>query len=212
MMKFLPLFFSYATAAIFGVFSDPECKDLVIPVLAHTDVCTWNTYTTSYSLYLDSCTAETFKVVSFNATDAPSCISYPVNQTFTVHKTCQSTYDYYTKILDTENCLGVNTTYNIVAHNTQNCSDPGVPFSVFNQNNSCVGDSFGPGLTGASFDTEIVQTDNIFLLEVFASKDGTCEQVLDIFGTKEFGSTCLSPISGEGQDLFIQVWRAFPLV
>jgi hypothetical protein len=211
MLWLLPLFFTLSNAALFGVYSDATCETLVLPVLAHTDVCTWNTYTTSYSLYLNSCSSEEFNVTNFNLLDSPVCEPSINNQTFVVKATCEPTFDYYTKILDSRNCLGLNTTYNIVAHDTANCSDSGVPFSVFNNQDECVGNSFGPGLQGASFDTRIYQTNTTFLMEVFASTNGTCQQNLDVFAAKNLGDNCLAPLSGPDSTLFVQVWNAFPI-
>lgn len=211
MFWFLSILFTSVQAAMFGVYSDAQCENLVIPVLAYSDVCTWNTYSTSYSLFLESCSSDFFSVQTFNLTDSPTCGSYPVNQTFSVSRHCKPTFDYYTKILDSEDCESDNNSYNIVAHNTPNCSDPGLPFSIVNRNNSCVGNSFGPGLAGASFDTEIYISKTTFLLEIFQSKDGSCQNNLDFFAVQSFGSKCVAPLSGNDNQLFLQIWQSFPL-
>lgn len=204
-------FFNNVNSASFGVYSDSKCENLVIPVLAYSDVCTWNTYSQSYSVYLDQCSTKELYVVTFNLTDSPTCASLNVNQSFVVKNTCEPTFDYYTKIIDVDSCYGVNNSYNIIAHNTPNCSDSGLPFTVMNNNSQCIRNSFGPGLSGASFDTKILQTNDIFLLDIFVSKNGTCQETLDTFGTKTFSSQCMSPFSGVDNSLFIQVWPSFPI-
>lgn len=211
MLRFLPFFFSAVSAAVFGVYSDSACQQLVIPVLAFSDVCTWNTYTTSYALYLESCSAKKLKVQLFNASDSPFCDSFPVNETFTVTNKCQLYTDYYTQIIDSSDCEGTNTTFNIVAHDTADCSDGGLPFSVVSSNSTCVGNSFAPSYAGASWDTKIYATDNFFLMDVFGSTNGTCENELGLFLNQNYSTKCLAPVSGFFNTTFIQMFQAFPV-
>ena len=203
--------FSAVNAALFGVYSDSACQTLVIPVLAYSDVCTWNTYSTAYALYLQSCTPKKLQVQLFNASDSPTCTDFSVNETFTVTNKCQLHNDYYTKLIDSSDCLGSNTTFNIVAHDTADCSDGGLPFSVVSANDTCVGNSFAPSYAGASWDTKIYATDQVFLMDVFTSTNGTCQNELGLFGAKNYTGQCLAPISGFYNSTFIQLFQAFPL-
>ena len=213
-MRYMSLlaFFAAAKAAMFGVYSDSACQDLVIPVLAFSDVCTWNTASTAYALYLESCTPKKLHVRLFNASDSPTCTAFPVNETFTVTSKCQLYTDYYTKLIDSSECEGSNTTFNIVAHDTADCSDGGLPFSVVSANDTCVGNSFAPSYAGASWDTKIYVTDQVFLMDVFTSTNGSCENELGLFGAKNYTGACLAPISGFYNSTFIQLFQAFPLV
>ncbi len=210
LLSLLSLFTS-VNAAMFGVYSDSSCQQLVIPVLAFSDVCTWNTYSTAYALYLQSCSPKKLQVQLFNASDSPTCTNFPVNETFTVSNKCTLHNDYYTKLIDSSDCYGANTTFNIVAHDTADCSDGGLPFSVVSANNSCVGNSFAPSYAGASWDTKIFANDQVFLMDVFTSTNGTCENELGLFGAKNYTGACLAPISGFYNTTFIQLFEAFPL-
>jgi hypothetical protein len=212
-MFLLSLFtlFSAVNAAMFGVYSDSACQELLIPVLAYSDVCTWNTYSTAYALYLESCSPKKLNVQLFNASDSAFCKPFPVNETFTVSNKCNAHNDYFTKIIDASECEGANTTFNIVAHDTPDCSDGGLPFSVVLANNSCVGNSFAPSYAGASWDTKIFANDEVFLMDVFRSTNGTCQNELGLFGAKNYTGACLAPITGFYNTTFIQLFQAFPL-
>ena len=210
-MWYLLAFLPFVRAAMFGVFSDPACESLVIPVLAFSDVCTWNTYTSAYSLYLESCTSNTLQVQLFNVTDSPTCASFPTNQTFSVTQECQPTSDYYTRILNTTECLGENTTFNILAHDHSDCSDGGLPFSLVSAKGGCVGNSFAPSQPPAGWDTRAFVTDSLFVLEVYESTNGTCEGSLGDFRTRKYGSECLAPIDGFYNSTYMQLYKAFPL-
>ena len=202
---------SAVNAAVFGVYSDAACQNLVIPVLAFSDVCTWNTYSTPYALYLQSCGSDRLDVQLFNASDSAFCKDFPVNETFTVTNKCQIHNDYYTQILDTSDCLGSNTTFDIIAHDHSDCSDGGLPFSVISANGACVGNSFAPSYSGASWDTQLYAGESGFLLDVFRSTNGTCQNELGLFGSNNFTGECLAPITGFYNSTFIQMFRAFPV-
>jgi hypothetical protein len=119
--------------------------------------------------------------------------------------------DYYTQIIDSSECLGGNTTFNIIAHDTPDCSDGGLPFTAVAENDSCVGNSFAPSYAGASWDTKIYATDTVFLMDVFTSTNGTCQNELGVFGAKNYTGECMAPISGFYKSTFIQLFRAFSL-
>ena len=211
MFWLIPLFFGLVTAAKFGTYSDPDCTQLAMPVLAFSDVCTWTSPSTAYALYLESCSPKKLQVRYYNATDSPTCTTFPVNQSFTVTNKCTLAQDFYTKILDVDSCEGMNTTYNIVAHDHADCSDGGLPFSVVSANDTCVGNSFAPNYSGAGWDTKIYATEQVFLMNVFTSTAGTCDGELGLFGAKAYDGHCLAPISGFSNSTFIQLFQAFPL-
>jgi hypothetical protein len=211
MLWLIPLFLSVANAAMFGTYSDSACTELAMPVLAFSDVCTWTSPSTAYALYLETCSPKKLQVRYFNATDSATCTPYPINQTFTVTTKCTLAQDFYTKILDVDSCEGANTTYNIVAHDQADCSDGGLPFSVVPANDTCVGNSFAPNYPGAGWDTKIYVSEQVFLLDVFTSNDGTCHGELGLFGAKNYTGQCLAPISGFYNSTFIQLFEAFPL-
>ena len=211
MFWLIPLFLGLASAAKFGTYSDPACTELAMPVLAFSDVCTWTSPSTAYALYLESCSPKKLQVRYYNATDSPTCTSFPTNQTFTVTTKCTLAQDFYTKILDVDSCEGANTTYNIVAHDHADCSDGGLPFSVVSANDTCVGNSFAPNYPGAGWDTKIFASEQVFLLDVFTSTDGTCQGELGLFGAKNYTGQCLAPISGFYNSTFIQLFEAFPV-
>lgn len=211
MLWILPLLFGAASAAMFGVYSDPTCETLVIPVLAFSDVCTWNTYDQSYALYLQNCSSNHLAVQIFNATDSPTCTDFPMNQTFPVSHVCEPNLGVYTRILDSSECLGENTTFNIVAHDQADCSDGGLPFSLVSANGSCVENSFAPSKPPAGWDTRVFLTDSLFVMEVYTSTDGSCKQPLGDFRSKQYGSKCLAPVDGFYNSTFMQLYRAFPL-
>jgi hypothetical protein len=213
-MKFFSILslLSVVNAAMFGTYSDPECTQLVMPVLGFSDVCTWTSPSTAYALYLESCSQNELQVRYYNATDSATCSPFPVNQTFTVSYECMLAQDFYTKIIDSSDCYGANTTFNIVAHDHSDCSDGGLPFSVLLDNNSCVGNSFAPNYAGASWDTKIYATDQVFLMDVFTSTNGSCKNELGLFYTHNYTGECLAPIAGFYNSTFIQLFQAFPLV
>jgi hypothetical protein len=211
MFWFFPLLLSLATAAKFGTYSDSACTQLAMPVLAFSDVCTWTSPSTAYALYLESCSPKKLEVRYYNATDSATCSPFPVNQSFTVTTKCTLAQDFYTKIIDVDSCEGANTTYNIVAHDHADCSDGGLPFSVVSANDTCVGNSFAPNYSGAGWDTKIYATEQVFLLDVFTSNDGTCSGELGLFGAKNYTGMCLAPISGFYNSTFIQLFEAFPI-
>ena len=211
MIFLLLLFFATAQAATFGVYSDPKCQELVIPVQAFTDVCTWNTYTTSYALYLQNCSSNELAVQIFNAVDSPTCTPYPSNISYTVSNECSLTEDYYTKIINASNCLGTNFAFNLVAHNTSDCADSGLPFTVIAQNGTCESNSFAPSYPGASWDTIIYTNKDLFAMEVYHTTDGTCQYPLGDFRTKKYGAECLAPVDGFYNTTFLNIYEAFPL-
>lgn len=200
-----------ANAAMFGVYSDSACQELVTPVLAFSDVCTWSSHSTSYALYLTECSSSSISVQVFNASDSAMCAPFPTNESFTVTNTCQLYSDYYIQLVDTTECLGENTTFNIVAHDTADCSDGGLPFTIVAANSSCVDNSFAPSYMPGSWDTKTFVAENFFLLQVFQETNSSCINELGVFLTPNLTGQCVAPISGFSNSTFIQAFNAFPL-
>lgn len=198
-----------AHAALFGVYSSPTCEQasLLVPVLAFSDVCTWTSHDASYALYLEDCSADSLSVRYYNTSDSATCANYPVNQSFTVTHDCTLTDDsFYTQLINTGTCQGNGTTFNIIAHDHEDCSDLGLPFSVVSANDTCVGDSFAPG----SWDTKTLAQEYLFYMEVYQTTNGTCQYPLGIFeASNNYAGQCLAPVAGFSNTTFLQVYEAF---
>lgn len=214
-MLFLFFLFQIVSAVRFGIYSNADCSDLLAPVYAFTDVCSWATYSTSYapshSLYLQNCTNEQVYVMSFSLKGGWSCEPKEQNYSFPVSSVCQPAYDFYTKLIDASTCEGADIAYNVAAHTASDCSNDGPPFTLVYDNKQCVDNSFAPNYHPGSWDTRIFQADSTFHMEVFQSDDGTCQTPLYEFETNEFRGQCLHPVNGYPNTTFLQIWHSFPI-
>lgn len=199
---------SLATAARFGSYFDSECKSPITNVVAFTDVCTWssNRYSGSYALYASSCSDSTFSVSAFNLTGSAGCQGKPV-YSLTVNSSCMPYEDAFVKALDFT-CNSQNTTYNVLAHFTPDCQDGGYAFSIELGEPECLMDSFAPGLW--DWDAAGNYSDPYYQLNLFNTSDGTCQDQVALFETKEFPAWCLTP-TVPFQNISIDIYPAFPL-
>jgi hypothetical protein len=208
MLWALPLLFAFANAAKLTSYFDSECKTPLIDTVAFTDVCTWssNRYSGSYAIHLSSCSETSVDVNLFNLTGQAGCNGVP-DYTFTANTSCVPYKDAYVKVNDFT-CASQNSTYNILAHFTPGCQDGGYAFSIDLGQPSCQGASFGPGLW--NLDAEGSYSDPYYQLELFNSTDGTCQDQLATFQTKQFPAECL-PTVQPFQNISIDIYPAFPL-
>lgn len=197
-----------SSAARFASYFDAECKNSLTSVVAFTDVCTWssNRYSGSYAVYLSSCSATTFEVSAFNLTGQAGCEGQPVS-TLSANASCMPYQDTYIKALDFT-CNSQNTTYNVLAHFTPGCEDGGYAFSMTLGEPTCEEDSFGPGLW--DWDARGNYSDPYYMLELFNSTDGSCQNEVAVFQTKQFPAWCL-PTLHPFQNISIDIYPAFPL-
>jgi len=205
---FAGLLLSVAKAAQFASYFDAECTIPITRVVAFTDVCTWssNRYSGSYALYLSECSDSSLSVSGFNLTGSAGCEGTP---TFTVlaNSSCIPHEDAYVKAWDFT-CESQNTTYNVLAHFTPDCQDGGYAFSIELGEPICLQDSFAPGLW--QWDAQGNYSDPFYQLELFNSTDGTCQDEIAVFQTKQFPAWCLTPIQ-PFQNISIDIYPAFPL-
>lgn len=208
MFRFLPLLFGAATAARFGTFFDAECVIPVVNAVAFTDVCTWssNRYSGSYALTLSNCSDSELTISAYNLTGSAGCQGESVG-TLTVNSSCVFHEDNYVKAFDFT-CESQNTTYNVLAHFTPDCQDGGYAFSMELGEPQCLGDSFGPGLW--DWDAQGNYSEPYYMLELFNSTDGTCQDQVATFQTKQFPAWCL-PTTQPFQNISIDIYPAIPV-
>lgn len=205
----LTLFLGLASAAKFGFYHDAACSQPITQAVAFTDVCTWtsNQYSGSQAIYLRQCETDSLEVVVYNASFFPTCNGVPLG-TLPVTSDCVDKGGYYVKG-DDFSCTSENSTYNIVAHFTSDCSDGGVPFSIqFGQQTDCNGDAFAPGFFG--WDVRGSYSPPDYRLEVFNTTNGTCRNPVSIFTTQEFPATCVKP-ARRFEISAIDMYNAFPV-
>ena len=208
MFRLLPLLFGAVSAARFGTFFDAECTIPIVNAVAFTDVCTWssNRYSGSYALTLSNCSDTELSINAYNLTGSAGCQGESVGS-LTVNSSCVFHEDNYVKALDFT-CESQNTTYNVLAHFTPGCEDGGYAFSMQLGEPECLGDSFGPGLW--DWDARGNYSEPYYMLEVFNTTDGTCQDQAAVFQTKEFPAWCL-PTVQPFQNLSIDIYPAIPL-
>lgn len=207
-MWILPLLFSAASAAVFGGYYDDACTTPIVNSLAFTDVCTWsaNQYSGSWSLFLLNCSSSEMTAIVYNASQYPTCQGVP-NYAITITEDCTKFEDAYIKGLDFT-CESQNNTYNIVAHFESDCKDGGVPFSVQLGKETCQGDSFAPGFF--HWDTEGGYSQPYYLMTVYNSSDGSCENKRAVFETESFPAQCVAPVK-PFQNISVDIYQAFPV-
>ena len=205
---FLALFATFGNAAQFVSYFDSECKTPITKVVAFTDVCTWssNRYSGSYALFLSGCSPTQLNVSAFNLTGSADCQGEVVS-TLTANSSCIPYEDAYVKALDFT-CDSQNTTYNVLAHFTPDCQDGGYAFSIELGEPTCLEYSFAPGLW--DWDAQGNYSAPFYQLELFNSTDGTCQDELTVFQTKQFPAWCLTPTT-PFQNISIDIYPAFPL-
>lgn len=204
----LPLLFTITKAARLTSYFDSECKNPLVKTVAFTDVCTWssNRFSGSYALYLTECSNTNLEVNLFNLTGSAECNGLP-DYTFTANASCVQYQDAFIRVEDFT-CNSQNTTYNILAHFTPDCQDGGYAFSMDLGLPICLQDSFGPGLW--DWDAQGNYSEPYYMLELFNTTDGTCQDNVATFQTKEFPAWCLSPTQ-PFQNISIDIYPAFPL-
>ncbi len=205
---FSVLLITLTKAAQFISYFDSECKVPITKVVAFTDVCTWssNRFSGSYALYLSNCGQNELAVSAYNLTGSASCQG-EIIYTFTANSSCISYEDAYIRAFDFT-CESQNTTYNLLAHFTPDCQDGGYAFSMELGEPTCLEYSFAPGLW--TWDARGNYSDPFYELELFNSTDGTCEDEVAVFQTKEFPAWCLSPTQ-PFQNISIDIYPAFPM-
>lgn len=208
MFRFLPLLFGAATAARFGTFFDAECSVPIINAVAFTDVCTWssNQYSGSYAMTLSSCSDTDLTIQAYNLTGSAGCQGESIG-TLTANSSCVFHEDNYVKALDFS-CESQNTTYNVLAHFTPDCQDGGYAFSLELGEPTCLGDSFGPGLW--NLDAQGNYSEPYYMLDLFNSTNGTCQDQVATFQTKGFPAFCL-PTVQPFQGISIDILPAIPV-
>ena len=204
-----PFFFSLAQSARFGTYFDAECKVPIINAIAFTDVCTWssNRFSGSYALTLTSCSDTELSVKAYNLTGSAGCNGESIGS-LTINSSCIFHEDNYVQAWDF-NCNSQNNSYNIIAHFTPDCQDGGYAFSMDLGQPQCNEDSFAPGLW--DWDAQGSYSDPYYMLELFNTTDGTCQDQLATFQTKEFPAWCL-PTVEPFQNISIDIYPSFPLV
>lgn len=197
----------FATAAQFGSYFDADCKTPVVTAIAFTDVCTWssNRFSGSYALTLSSCSENSLEITAYNLTGSAGCNGIPVS-TFTANSSCIPYDDTYIQVHDFS-CNSQNATYNVLAHFTPDCQDGGYAFSMNLGLPECLESSFGPGLWG--WDARGNYSDPFYMLQLFNSTDGTCQDEVAVFETKEFPAWCLTP-RAPFQNISIDIYPAIP--
>ena len=195
-------------AARFGTFFDSECKNTLTNIVAFEDVCTWssNRFSGSYALYLSGCTNTMLEVKAFNLTGSAGCQGESI-YTLSVNSSCMPYEDAFVKALDFS-CNSQNTTYNVLAHFTPDCQDGGYAFSMELGEPNCQKDSFAPGLW--NWDARGNYSDPYYMLELFNTTDGSCQDEVAVFQTKDFPAWCLTPTM-PFQNISIDIYPAFPL-
>lgn len=208
MLWLLPLFLGIASAAHFGTYFDADCKIPLVNAVVFTDVCTWssNQFSGSYAMYLSSCSDSELELKGFNLTGAAECVGTSVF-TLNANASCLPYENAYVKVLDFT-CESQNTTYNVLAHFTPDCQDGGYAFSLDLGQPECLQDSFAPGLW--TWDARGGYSDPFYMLELFNSTNGTCQDEVAVFETKEFPSFCLTP-TNPFQNISIDIFQAFPV-
>lgn len=211
MKVLLGLFFSVLStqAAKIGSYLDTNCSIPITTFFAFSDVCTWGTdkYNGAFSITLPQCSNTSLVVDIFNATVAPTCQGDKPVITFSASESCTPVQDFFVKA-DNMTCVSDNTMYNVLAHFTENCTDGGLAFSISASNPPCQADSFAPGLL--SYDTSTAYMDPFYMLTLYETNNGTCNNGLTIFMTESFPAQCLKP-TVPYHDMAIDIYNAFPM-
>ncbi len=196
------------SAAKIGTFLDANCSVPITNLLAFTDVCTWSadSYNGAFAVSASDCSTEGLTVSIYNATQYPTCQGPSVFQ-FPVTQSCEKVQDFYVIAFNTS-CLSLNTTYNILAHFVEDCTDGGLPFSIQLGEQGCQGGSFGPSFL--SYDTQGIYADPYYLMSVFNTTDGSCKEQKALYATKSFPAMCLQPVENS-LNISLDIYNAFPL-
>lgn len=211
-MKYLvALLFSalVSEAAKIGTYLDADCSTPITSFFAFEDVCTWGAdkYSGAFSISVPKCSNTSLEVNIYNATLAPTCKEAKPILTFSANSSCLPVQDFYVRAED-NGCNSENSAFNVLAHFTENCTDGGLPFTLFTGGSACEENSFAPYIL--SYDTSTAYVSPNYILTLYESSNGTCRNTLTKFRTESFPAMCLKPTIPY-HEMGIDIYNSFPM-